>query len=530
SVPEIDILYTKENFSKHFNDLKNGYDSPFNTIHKHKDGHLVHKEIKSVYLKIGGDKEYIFGFGQDVTQRKKIEKFLEREHLYARMILDISKQREKSSDEILFEFLKNAVDLTSCCAVTLFSDEAGKSIYETEINERHKISFYKEDINKEIKEIIEKLEMEYLNNPNIKRVSIPVTENLTIYKKDNTDLSLSISYIPVKDRNLIRDVILFFRINNKFDNEEINQIYFFCNSVGNMVRRVQSEEHLKMREKILESASKCASSLYTSKNWEDEINEVLRILGEATNVSRTYLFKNSVLKNGTILTDQLYEWVAPEIKPQIHNTELQSFNYEKNGYKRWVQMLSNGHPIFGCVKNFPEIEKSTLEAQDIISIAVVPIFVFGEWWGLIGFDDCVKERQWSSSELHALKIVAEMIAISIERQQKEKLIKEQEKKIQAIEKLSSLGIMASGIAHEVNNPLAVISLTTQHLSKYINETNESSIKNIPMLINKIQKNVTRIENLVKALKVFSRQETKHTLHPSKLDKIIEEAIEQIKRE
>lgn len=528
SVPEIDILYTKENFSKHFNDLKNGYDSPFYTIHKHKDGHLVHKEIKSVYLKIGEDKEYIFGFGQDVTQRKKIEKFLEREHLYARMILDVSKQREKSSDEVLFEFLNNAINLTNCCAVTLFSDETGKSIYDTELNERHKISLYKENIDKEIKEIIEKLETEYLNNPNIKKVLMPISEDITIFKRDNTDLSLSITYIPVKDKNLIRDIIIFFRINEKFDNEEINQIYFFCNSVGDIVRRVQAEEHLKMREKILESASKCASNLYTSQNWEDEINEVLKILGESTKVSRTYLFKNRVLKNGTILTDQLYEWVAPGIKPQINNIELQSFNYEENGYKRWVQLLSNGHPIFGCIKNFPNIEKPALEAQDIVSIAVVPIFVFGEWWGLIGFDDCVKERQWSPSELHALKIVAEMIAIAIERQHKEKLIKEQEKKIQSIEKLSSLGVMASGIAHEVNNPLAVISLATQHINKYINETEESSIKNLSMLVNKIQRNVTRIENLIKALKIFSRQETKHTLQPSKLEKIIEDAIEQMK--
>ena len=528
SVPEIDVLYTKEKFAQHFKDLKNGYDSPFETIHKHKDGHLVHKEIKSVYLKTGEDKEYIFGFGQDVTQRKKTEKFLGREHLYARMVLTISKQRDKTSDEVLYEFLDNALKITNCFAITLFSDEAGKNIFETSINERHKISLYSEKIDIEVKEIIEKLETEYYNNPNVKKVLVPTKEKLVIHKKDTTKLNLSIAYIPVKDKNLIRDVILFFRINEEFDSDEINQMYYFSNSVGEIVRRMQAEEHLKLREKILESASRCATKLYMSQSWEDKISEILKILGETTKVSRTYIFRNRTLKNGEVITDQLYEWVAPGIKPQINNSKLQSFSYKDNGYIRWIQLLSNGHLIYGCVKNFPEQEKPILVSQDILSIAIVPIFVFGDWWGLIGFDDCINERQWSSAELHALKIVAEMISIAIERQHKEKLIKEQEKKIQAIEKLSSLGVMASGIAHEVNNPLAIISLATQHLKKYLTEE-DFSLKNTHMLVDKIRTNVTRIENLIKALKIFSRQETKNTLQPYKLEKIIEEAIEQTKQ-
>ncbi len=444
------------------------------------------------------------------------------------MVLEVSKQRDKTSEEILYEFLQNALNITNSCTIILYSDEVGKNLYETEFTERHKISIYSSNLDDEIKEVIENFEIEYLNNPCIKKVTIPTAENLDIYKSDKEKVLLSILYIPIKDKNLIRDVIIFFRIKEEFDREEVNQIYFFCNSVGEIVRRIQTEEHLKLREKILESASRCATKLYTSQYWENEIKDVLKILGESTNVSRTYIFRNRVLKDGTILTDQLYEWVAPGITPQIDNPELQSFNYVANGYKRWVQLLSRGNPVFGCVKNFPHSEKEVLMSQDILSIAIVPIFLDGKWWGLIGFDDCLHERQWTSTEINALKIVAEMIAIVIEKQNKNKILKEQEQRIKAVEKLSSLGIMASGIAHEVNNPLATISLATQHLSKCINEKDESSLRNATFLLNKIQKNITRIENLIKALKIFSRQESKHNLQPYRLDKIIEDAIEQIK--
>ena len=39
---------------------------------------------------------------------------------------------------------------------------------------------------------------------------------------------------------------------------------------------------------------------------------------------------------------------------------------------------------------------------DVASIAEVPIFVGDEWWGAIGFDDCERQRRWTS-ELDALR-------------------------------------------------------------------------------------------------------------------------------
>src|SRR3712207_7567589 len=48
-----------------------------------------------------------------------------------------------------------------------------------------------------------------------------------------------------------------------------------------------------------------------------------------------------------------------------------------------------------------------LRAEDILSIVVVPIFVEGEWWGFVGFDECFVEREWSAAEMEALKARSE---------------------------------------------------------------------------------------------------------------------------
>jgi len=59
-------------FRQHFEDLKNRDMPAFETVHLAKDGRKILKEMKSTYLRIG-DKEYVCGFGQDITDRKQME-------------------------------------------------------------------------------------------------------------------------------------------------------------------------------------------------------------------------------------------------------------------------------------------------------------------------------------------------------------------------------------------------------------------------------------------------------------------------
>lgn len=50
---------------------------------------------------------------------------------------------------------------------------------------------------------------------------------------------------------------------------------------------------------------------------------------------------------------------------------------------------------------------------------MVPIAVEGTFWGVIGFDDCQRDRTWSSAEISALQGAASAIAAAILRQQAE---------------------------------------------------------------------------------------------------------------
>ncbi len=149
---------------------------------------------------------------------------------------------------------------------------------------------------------------------------------------------------------------------------------------------------------------------------EESIDQVLETLGKVTRVSRVYIFFNSCSEKGEILTSQAYEWVSQGITPQIDNPQLQQVPYVEAGYKRWLETLSRGEPILGHIREFPESERELLEAQDIKSILVLPIFGRRRWLGFIGFDECRQEREWKKEEIEILKSAAAIIGAAVERE------------------------------------------------------------------------------------------------------------------
>ncbi|MBV9444064.1 MAG: PAS domain S-box protein, partial [Acidobacteriaceae bacterium] len=76
---------------------------------------------------------------------------------------------------------------------------------------------------------------------------------------------------------------------------------------------------------------------------------------------------------------------------------------------------------------------------------------------------------------------------------------ELERRLVQADKLSSIGLLAAGVAHEVNTPLAVISTYAQMLAKQVSEDDQKS-----KLLEKIAKQTFRASEIVNSLLNFSR--------------------------
>ncbi len=112
------------------------------------------------------------------------------------------------------------------------------------------------------------------------------------------------------------------------------------------------------------------------------------------------------------------------------------------------------------------------------------------------------QRSFSEDEMDFIKTVAMHCACVIKRVQ---LMENQQSKFDhlatQVEKRSSLGRMAAGIAHEINNPLAGILLYSSNLSKKVEKGSQ-----LEEGLNIIIKETQRCKSIIQGLLEFSREQ------------------------
>lgn len=198
----------------------------------------------------------------------------------------------------------------------------------------------------------------------------------------------------------------------------------------------------------------------------------------------------------------------------------QTGEYQKI-YARWLGVLDPDEPAWYRIGGY------------LAAVAVPLLLILG---GTVVWSRTLQKQV--AERTRALEM-----EVSERKRAMEELELHQRQLIQA-DKMSSLGILVSGVAHEINNPNGVIMLNLPHLEKAFNDAmplledhyrrsgdfrlgwlNYSRMRTeIPELLNETIASAGRIKRIVEELKNFARQEDADFCDNIDLNRVAESAV------
>jgi len=188
----------------------------------------------------------------------------------------------------------------------------------------------------------------------------------------------------------------------------------------------------------------------------------------------------------------LLKWIAARREPMI---------YEE--VKR--QMQDSEHNVYRLLEENMRI---------LTASVVIPSFLEDRFMGFIVLGDKISGQIYTPEDLNVFQVLASQAALAIENAQFYDEAQEMQEQIAQAEKMATIGTMADGLSHQINNRLYALSLIAGDTIDTIKLTDTSNctpevkemIKNISYALDRIQANVAQGGQVVRGLLKYSRKD------------------------
>lgn len=167
---------------------------------------------------------------------------------------------------------------------------------------------------------------------------------------------------------------------------------------------------------LLSSLARSAEKFTTGRRWREGINDLLADFGKITGVSRVWIFQVLEINSEEITQDYTFEWAAAPEYAQLGLPVFKKFTnkLDSPGYRELIKSRLRGEWQKTITSKLPDsFLKSTLLDQNIKSMLTIPIIVEKQFWGVLGFDDCEREYDWSDTEIALLRIASFFISSAV---------------------------------------------------------------------------------------------------------------------
>lgn len=227
---------------------------------------------------------------------------------------------------------------------------------------------------------------------------------------------------------------------------------------------------------------------------DEAVHFLLKEIGHALRVDRSYVFRFAADKKTASNT---HEWCELGVSPQ--KELLQNIPVSFDPW--WANKIFTNQTIHIAKVDEMPVElsemKEFLKSQDIKSTLNVPVFVGKDCWGFIGFDSVKDYRDWSIFQIKYLKIVSSLMSEAYRKIAVEEENLRIHHQLDLAKRMASIGLLSSGMAHEINNPLTILCGSLEVLRSTHQGTGTENI------YSKMDHAIQRIAKIIRDLRQFT---------------------------
>jgi signal transduction histidine kinase len=173
-------------------------------------------------------------------------------------------------------------------------------------------------------------------------------------------------------------------------------------------------ESLQSRERLLAASARASRLLLEAPDVRAVIPGVLGIIGEAAHVDRVNLMETRTGPNGEPLLVVVSDWTAEGVAPYLKDPVSCACD-ERNFSELCAELRAGRSVCFSCGDG-GDGAAIGFRGVGTQTKAIVPIFVGGEFIGVVGFDNTRQHRAVDAAELAALETAAGVIGAALHRE------------------------------------------------------------------------------------------------------------------
>jgi len=174
-------------------------------------------------------------------------------------------------------------------------------------------------------------------------------------------------------------------------------------------------ESLQARERLLTASARASRLLLETPDVGVAIPGVLGLIGEAAGVDRVGLLQTRIGAAGEPLLVLMSEWTAKGVAPLLSDTKSCTCD-ERNCVPICDELRAGRSVCFNDGESLAGQGCSAIGGVGVRTKALVPIFVGGEFIGVVGFENTRQQRAIDAAELAALETAAGVIGAALHRE------------------------------------------------------------------------------------------------------------------